>query len=330
MHSERSPAGSTIGSAGTIDREVAHRGVLRLTFLTLLSNIFLTVIKGVTGFVAGSHSLISDAMNSASDCFFGIVVLVGVRISGKQADESHPYGYERFESLVTMFLGAVVTMAGLFIGFDGARKIYSALTTTHKLEAPEPVALWVAGGVIIFKIFMYVFTKARARKYRSDILAAAAADHGADALATSGVFIGIGAAQLGWPIMDPLASLVIAVLIVRTGIGIISKAVGQVTDKSAGPEIDARIADVIKQHHEVSSIDSVMSRVFGDRIYVDIEISLPGDYSITKAHDIAEHIHTDVETAIPEVKDCMVHVNPEGSSDSTGEKIVRMSPEVLD
>ncbi|MCL2437979.1 MAG: cation diffusion facilitator family transporter [Coriobacteriia bacterium] len=299
---------SDIGKAETLSRESARLGVLKITVLTLLSNIALAAIKGITGILAGSTALISDAVNSASDVFFGIVVVLGVRLAGKEADDKHPYGYERFESLVTMLIGVVVTLVGLFIGFDGIQKIWQG--ARYGLEAPDPAALWVAAGVIAFKSFMYLFTKARSKKYRSDVLAAAAADHGADALATFGVFIGIAAAQLGVPIADPIASLLIAVLVIKTGVEIIIGAVGQVTDKSAGTDTDEKIRSIALDRKEPVGVDKIMTRIFGDRIYVDIEICLPGDYTLDKAHSIAEQIHLDVEAGIPEVKDCMVHVNP--------------------
>ena len=305
------------GKTDLISREIALRGVLRITFFTLLSNIVLAAVKGIAGFLTGSAALISDAANSASDVVYGIIVMLGVRIAARDADDKHPYGYERFESLVAMFLGAVVTLTGLFIGYDAIQKVWQG--ATYGIEAPHPAALWVAAVVIAFKSFMFFFTKARARKYRSDILAAAAADHGSDVLATSAVFIGIAAAQMGVPIMDPIAGIIIAVLIVRTGIGIIGKAVGQVTDKSAGPEIDDQIRAIIADHPEVTSIDSIMSRVFGDRIYVDVEISMPGDFTLCEAHDIAECVHLDIKSALPLVKDCMVHVNP-STSPPCGEK----------
>jgi len=199
-------------------------------------------------------------------------------------------------------------LAGLFIGWDGIQKVWQG--ANYGLEAPDSAALWVAAGVIVFKVFMTIFTKLRAKKYKSDVLAAAAADHGSDALATSGVFIGIAAAQVGFPLMDPVASLVIAALILKTGIGIIINAVGQITDKSAGPEIEDTIRAVILEHDQVVSVDKLLTRVFGDRIYVDVEISLPGEYSITDAHAIGDTIHHDVENQLPEVKHCMVHINP--------------------
>jgi len=297
-----------IGKTARICREVSRRGVLRITFFTLLSNIALAAIKGIAGILAGSHALISDAINSASDVFFGIIVVIGVRIAGKEADETHPYGYERFESLVTMFIGVVVTLVGVFIGYEGLRKIIYSFGSS--LEAPDPTALWVAAGAIAFKLFMFLFTRSRAKKYHSDVLAAAAADHGADILATSGVFLGIAVSQLGVPILDPIVSLIIAALIINTGIGIIRKAIGQVTDKSAGSEVDEQIRSIILERPEVIEIDKIMSRVFGDRIYVDIEIRLPREFTLERAHDTAEWIHLEVEKQIPEVKDCMVHVNP--------------------
>jgi cation diffusion facilitator family transporter len=289
-------------------RKAARRGVVRITGFTLASNVVLTIVKGVAGIFSGSAALVSDAANSASDVLYGIIVLVGVRFAGREADAKHPYGYERFESLVSMFIGAIVTLTGLFIGFDGLQKVW--LGATYGIDAPDPIVLWVAAAAIAFKVFMYLFTKSRAKKYGSDVLAAAAADHGSDALATGGVFIGIATAQLGIPIMDPLASLVIAALILRTGIDIIAKSVAQLTDQSAGPEFDQEIREIILAHKEVVRVDKIMSRVFGDRIYLDIEIRLPGDYTLDRAHDIATKIHFEIEESIPKVKHCMVHINP--------------------
>ena len=282
--------------------------MLRISFLTLLSNIALAIIKGVAGIVSGSAALISDAANSASDVLYGIVIIVGVRLAGRKADDKHPYGYERFESLVSMFLGAIVVLAGLFIGIDGIQKVWHGVNYT--IEAPTTMALWVAAGVIIFKSFMYFFTKSRSKRYKSDVLAAAAADHGSDVLATSGVFIGVTAAQLGMPIMDPIASLVIAGLILNTGRGILVNAIKQITDQSAGPEVEEQIRSIIASHDKILGVDKVLTRIFGDRIYVDVEIKLPGDYSLCDAHEIGVRVHREVEEQIPEIKHCTVHINP--------------------
>jgi cation diffusion facilitator family transporter len=299
---------SSIGSVEQLSREEARRGVLRITLFTLLSNIGLAAAKEVTGVMAGSAALVSDAANSASDVVYGIVVMIGVRLAGREADEDHPYGHERFESVVAMFLGAVVAVAGLSIGFEGVRKIWEGANAG--LTAPEPAALWVAAAVIVFKSAMFLFTRSRAMRYKSDILAAGAADHGSDVLGTFGGFVGIVAARLGAPIMDPVASLVIACLILKTGIEIFSNAIGQMTDRSAGASLEKDIRAVIAENSAVLSIDKVLTRVFGDRVYVDVEIGLPGDLSLEAAHDIAEAIHDEIEALLPQVKHCMVHVNP--------------------
>ncbi|MCL2024200.1 MAG: cation diffusion facilitator family transporter [Coriobacteriia bacterium] len=307
---EHTPPHTKATQPAVANRESARRGVLRITLFTLISNIFLTAIKGITGVLAGSSALISDAANSASDVVFGIVVMMGVKLAGREADADHPYGHERFESLATMFLGAIVTFAGLSIGFAALQKIYVGWLGHEMLEAPDAVALWVAAGVIVFKAGMYTFTRVRARLYQSDVLRAAAADHGADVLGTAGVFIGIAAARMGMPIMDPVASVVIAALIIKTGIDILRGSIDQVTDHSAGVQIESEIRDIIESHNEVVSIDKVRTRVFGDRVFCDVEISLPGDYTLTTAHAIAESIHDDIEHRHERVKHCMVHVNP--------------------
>ncbi|MCL2379530.1 MAG: cation diffusion facilitator family transporter [Coriobacteriia bacterium] len=313
IHNKAS-AKSGVGQTELLCRETARRGVLRITFLTLLSNIALTALKGVAGLLAGSAALLSDAVNSAADVFYGIIVLLGVRLAGREADEKHPYGYERFESLVTMLLGAVVTLTGAFIAFDGVQKVWQG--ANYGLEAPHPAALWVAAIVIAFKIFMTLFTRNRAKRYQSDVLAAAAADHWSDVLATSAVFIGIATAQLGMPIMDPIASLIIAAIIIKTGISIIIGAAGQVTDKSAGIDVELKIRAIIAQYDQVASIDKILTRIFGDRIYVDVEISLPRDYTLDEAHKIGTAIHDDIEDQMSQVKHCMVHINPSKVADT--------------
>ena len=289
-------------------REEAHRGVVRLTTFTVIYNIGLVTIKAVTGIVAGSAALISDAAMSTSDVLYGIGVIIGVRLSGRKADEKHPYGYERFESLTTLFLGIAILVTGLLIGYDGILRVWQSLN--YEIEAPTTLALWVAAGLVACKVFMHFFTKVRAKKYRSDVLTAMAADHGTDALATSGVFVAIAAAQLGFPIMDPIASIVIAGFIVKTGIDITKMAVWKITDRSADPEVVEEVRSIISRHDEVLNIDEVLTRVFGDRIYTDIAIRLPGDYSLSDAHEIGARIHHEVEEQIPDIKHCNVHINP--------------------
>ena len=291
-------------------RESAHRGVVRLTIFTVIYNIGLVLVKAITGIVAGSAALISDAAMSTSDVLYGIGVIIGVRLSGRKADEKHPYGYERFESLTTLFLGIAILVTGLLIGYDGALRVWQGLN--YEIEAPTTLALWVAAGLVACKVFMHFFTKARAKKYRSDVLTAMAADHGTDALATSGVFVAIAAAQLGFPIMDPIASIVIAGFIVKTGISIIRMAVWKITDRSADPEVEGKIRNIIAGHDEILNTDKVLTRIFGDRIYVDVEIRLPGNYSLHDAHEVGVRIHNEVEEQIPDVKHCTVHINPCG------------------
>ena len=301
--------GTDIGQTAVIDREAARRGVLRITLFTLLSNVVLAALKGVTGVLAGSSALISDAANSASDVVYGVIVMIGVRLAGREADTDHPYGHERFESVVSMFLGAIVATAGVSIGYDAIRKVIEG-TRGGGLTAPDPAALWVAAGVIAFKTGMFVFTRARAMRHQSDVLRAMAADHGSDILGTAGGFVGIAAAQLGIPIMDPIAGLVISVLILKTGVEIFTRAIGQMTDRSAGDELEADIRAIIADGDRAVGTDKVQTRVFGDRVYADVEISLPGDYTLDAAHEIAEHIHHDIERQLPQVKHCMVHINP--------------------
>jgi cation diffusion facilitator family transporter len=293
-----------------MNRDEVRRRVLRVTLATMIANIGLAALKGAVGWLAGSAALLSDAANSASDVVHEIIVMIGVRLAAREADDDHPYGHERFESVVSIILGVIVFLTGASIGIEGLRKVWEGLSGSAHLEAPEPVALWVAAGVIVFKGALFLFTRRQAHTLRSDVLRAAAADHGADVLGTLGGLIGIAGARLGLPIMDPLACLVIAAFILRTGVGIFATAVGQMTDKSGGEALDAQLHAIIAQDSAVVRVDRLHTRLFGDRIYVDVEIALPGTLLLDEAHEIAERVHETIEAQCLDVKHCMVHVNP--------------------
>ena len=283
--------------------------VVRITLVTMIINIFLAVGKIITGLLAGSSALVSDGANSASDVMFEVIVIIGVKLSGRAADKDHPYGHERFESLVTLILAGIIFATGASIGLSGVQKIIAALRGTTP-AIPQLPALIVAVVVIVIKGVLYFYTKARSKTLGSEILVAATSDHLADILGTLSGLVGIAGARLGLPILDPIACLVIAVLIIKTSIGIFMNAASQMTDKSAGPEIEATIRALVAQYPGIARVDGVQTRLFGDRIFVDIEIAVDGNKTISFGHKEAELVHLAIEKNLPQVKHCMVHVNP--------------------
>jgi cation diffusion facilitator family transporter len=269
---------------------------------------FLAIFKLVAGILANSNAMISDAIHSASDVFSTIVVIIGVRLSSKEADKDHPYGHERLECVAAIILSVILFATGLGIFFSALKNIISG--DYKNIAIPGLLALVAAIVSILIKEIMYWYTRHYARIINSSALMADAWHHRSDSLSSIGALIGILFARLGFPIMDSVASIIIFIFIVKASIDIFSDAVNKVVDHSCDEEIEKQIYDYVINHKDVIDIDMLKTRLFGNKIYVDLEIQLDGNLTLNKAHDIAEEVHDDIENNFMDVKHVMVHVNP--------------------
>ena len=181
--------------------------VMQVSVTSIVVNLILSLIKAVAGVVAHSGAMISDAVHSASDVFSTFIVIFGYRASRKECDPEHPYGHERMECVAAIVLASVLFLVGLEIGIGGVNKIFAGVN--GQLDAPGSLALWAAVISIVIKEAMFWYTRWGAKKVRSDALMADAWHHRSDALSSVGSFIGIFGARLGFPILDPVASIVI-------------------------------------------------------------------------------------------------------------------------
>ena len=179
-----------------------------------------------------------------------------------------------------------------------------------ELEVPGRLALIVAVISIGVKEWMYWFTRAAAKKINSGALMADAWHHRSDALSSIGAFVGILGARMGFPILDPIASVVICLFIGKAAFDIFKDATNKMVDKSCSDEITEHMRSLILSQEEVKSVDLLMTRIFGSKIYVDVEFSMDGTRTLTQAHEVAQTVHDIIEQSFPEVKHCMVHVNP--------------------
>lgn len=282
---------------------------------TLIWNVVLSVLKLVTGIIGASFSLITDAINSISDIFATIVGIIGIKISSKKADKNHPYGHERFESLFALFLAVIIIFTGVELVRASIDTLIQYFNGNIELKAPN---LWAIIGVsiaLLIKIFVFIRTKINAKKYHSPILEADALNHFGDIFSTISGLVAIVGSMLGLPYLDQVGSIIIAIFIFRVAIGIIINSVNQLVDVSAGDEIIGKIRSVIMRHIAETQIDVLRTRHHGVRYYVDLEISLPGEMSLDRAHDIAETIAFDIKKELPDVKRTMVHVNPKSCGD---------------
>ena len=280
----------------------------KVSFLTILANTGLSLLKLLAGILAHSSAMISDAIHSASDVFSTVVVIIGIRLAAKEPDKEHPYGHERLECVAAIVLAIVLLITGLGIGADALGKIMKG--NYDNLQTPGVPALIAAILSIAVKEGMYWYTRFYAIKIDSSALMADAWHHRSDAFSSIGALIGIAGARLGYPIMDSVASLVIFLFIVKAAYDIFKDAVDKMVDHSCDEETEKAIYACVMKNEKVLGIDLLQTRIFGNKIYVDVEIAADGSYTLREAHTIAEAVHEDIEKNFPKVKHIMIHVNP--------------------
>ena len=279
-----------------------------VSVVTIIGNTILSVIKLFAGIIAHSNAMVSDAVHSASDVFSTIVVIIGIRLAAKQSDKEHPYGHERLECVAAIILAMVLFITGLGIGMEALKNIFTGDYVS--LQIPGILALIVAVVSILSKEGMYWYTRHYAKKIDSSALMADAWHHRSDAFSSVGALIGIGGARLGFPIMDSVASLVIFLFIVKAAFDIFKDAIDKMVDHSCDEETEKQIFDCVMENENVLGIDLLQTRIFGNKIYVDVEIQVDGSYTLREAHNIAESVHKKIERNFSKVKHIMVHVNP--------------------
>lgn len=280
----------------------------RVSIISIVQNALLSGFKLLAGIVAHSSAMVSDAVHSASDVFSTIIVMIGVKISSKDSDKEHPYGHERLECVAAIILAVVLLITGIKIGSGAVSNIIAG--NYQELQKPGVLALVAAIVSIVVKEAMYWYTRHYAIKIDSSALMADAWHHRSDALSSIGALIGIGGAMLGFPIMDSVASIVIFFFIAKAAFDIFKDAMDKMVDHSCDEETENAIRESVLKNSEVKGVDLLQTRIFGNKIYVDLEISVDGTYTLSKAHDIAEEVHEDIEQNFPKVKHIMVHVNP--------------------
>lgn len=279
---------------------------LRVSAITVGVNLALAAGKLLAGLMGRSAAMVSDAVHSASDVFSTLVVMLGIHLAEKPADREHPYGHERLECVVSVVLALLLGGTGAGIGLAAAQRVLAAA------EQPMPgvAALAAAVASILVKEGMYWYTLAAAKRLDSPALKSDAWHHRSDALSSVGSLVGIAAARRGLLWADGLAGLVICGCILKVAADIFRDAMDRMVDHACDPAEEQRLRRMIAAMPGVEGIDLLQTRMFGARLYVDVEIAVCGRLPLAEAHRIAEAVHEAVEAAFPDVKHCMVHVNP--------------------
>lgn len=291
-----------------IDAQEEKKIIQNISLVSIIGNAALSAFKLFAGLLGHSNAMISDAIHSMSDVFTTFIALIGVKISKKQADKQHPYGHERLECVASLFLGVILFLVGIEIGLAGINTIFNG--EYAKLQIPGLIALIAAIASIVTKEAMYWYTIYYAKILNSSAFMADAWHHRSDALSSIGSLIGIGGAMLGYPIMDSIASVVICIFILKVSLDISLDAIKKMLDTSCDEAFEKELSDFIASQPDVMRVDSLYTRLFGNKIYIDLEIAVIGEKTLNEAHEVAENVHTNVEKEYPNVKHIMIHVNP--------------------
>lgn len=292
--------------------ETNQQVVNRVGITTIIWNIFLSVIKMIVGILAKSASMISDSIHSASDIFTTVIVMIGAKISAKESDQKHPYGHERFESIASIFLAILLAATALGIGYAGIKNI---INQSYKLNSSNNFVILALFGAIlsiIVKGVMYFYTNNAAKRIKSNSLKADAWHHLSDSLSSIGSMLGIIGMMIGkgWQIMDPIAAVIICLVIVKVAFDISKVAINQLVDKSISSVIADEMIDIVKRTEGVIDVVSFKSRQFSNKIYIDIEIYVDENLSLLESNDISIKVHDCLENHYDDLKHCTVWAKP--------------------
>lgn len=280
----------------------------QVSAVSIAGNVFLSAFKLIAGVFGHSSAMVSDAVHSLSDVVTTVIALIGVKIAGRGADAGHPYGHERFECVSSIILSGLLLATGLGIGMAGMKTILAG--DYDALVIPGVLPLVAAAFSIVLKEAMFWYTRSCARRMHSSAFMADAWHHRSDALSSVGSLIGIAGARAGLPVLDSAASVVICLFIIKVAVDVFRDAVRKLTDTACDEDYTEKVRAYIARQDGVRQIDLLQTRMFGEKVYVDVEIAVDAHMDLENAHAIAEKVHTGLENTFENIKHVMVHVNP--------------------
>jgi cation diffusion facilitator family transporter len=252
-----------------------------------------------------SQSLVADGFNSMLDVVAGTISLVGYRVASKPADEDHHYGHANAETLAALIIGLLIIATGGIIVRDAIVALWHGSS-----ETPSLWTLWVAGGVIVTKLALYIYSRGVADRERSHVVSATATDHAADVIATSGVIVGLVGAQLGFPALDPIAAFWVAAVILYHAFRIVRDNIFVLLGGAPSDDVIKGITTTLRGVPGVLGLHRTKVRTAGQRLVVDTEILVPGTLSVEDAHQISNDAADHVLAQHPQVAEVIVHVEP--------------------
>ena len=288
------------------------REIYKVTLVGSVVNVALLLFKFVAGIVGHSAAMIADAIHSLSDFLTDVIVLVFIRISDKPRDKSHDYGHGKYETLAMMMIGVALLVVAVGILYGGASKIHQWLDGAQ-LEAPGMLALWAALLSILLKEAVYRYSMVKARALNSQAVEANAWHHRSDALSSLGTAVGIGGAIFfgqRWTVLDPLASCVVGVLIVKVAVGLLRNALGDLLEHSLPDAVEEEILQLVASLSGVVEPHNLRTRRIGNHYAIELHIRMSGDITLREAHDKASEVEALLRRHYGRETHVAVHVEP--------------------
>ena len=269
-----------------------QKEIYQVTLVGGVVNVVLLVFKFVAGILGHSAAMVADAVHSLSDFITDIIVIVFVHISGKPQDKSHDYGHGKYETLAMTIIGVALLVVAVGIVYGGIMKIV-AWAGGEQLEAPGTLALWAALLSIVLKEAVYHYSMAKARQLQSQAVEANAWHHRSDALSSVGTAIGIGGAIfLGqrWTVLDPVASIIVGMFIVKVAIEILRRGIGDLLEQSLPDEVEEEILQLAGSVDGVDMPHALRTRRIGNHYAIELHILMDPDITLREAHDKASEV----------------------------------------
>lgn len=282
----------------------------------LIANTILAFLKTGVGIIGHSPALLADGINSTSDVAYGIVVRVFMRLSGKPADEEHPYGHDRLESIAAVVVGAFVITTAISIFWASINKVYELSNRADDALGATELALWIALFTVFLKIWLSFWTHRIGKQTSSNVIQALAADHRNDIFSAIAASIGIIFSRVGFLWVDPLAGGLVSLIILHTGIEIIRESAADLMNTLPGKELCKEITEKLANIEELLEIEDIHGHRFGQHMVVNLTVGLSPDLTVAEGDRIATLVEKTLLEEIESMRRVFVHYHPVGISKS--------------
>ncbi len=292
-----------------MDRE---RQIYKVTLIGFFVNMLLSVGKLVAGVIGQSGAMIADGVHSISDFFTDLVVLVFVRVSALPKDEDHDYGHGKFETLATIIIGLALFAVGAGILYKSVKLILCVIGGEN-IAQPKAIALIAAAVSIVVKEILFRYTKREGEKVDSSVMVANAWHHRSDALSSIGTLVGIGGAYFfgqKWSVLDPIAAIIVGILIVKVSYDLIKPGIGEMLERSLPNEQEDEIEQLVLTNKNFSDIHNMKTRRIGSAIAIELHVRVPGNMTVTESHNATEDVEKKLKAHYGPRTQVILHVEP--------------------